>query len=409
MNRALSFILIAAMVLTFTACNSIDSSSLNTSYEVQTNTSPASTTELTDQTISTEPESLENPSVTLMCAGDNLIHSPLYKQANARANYEGYDFDFAYEYVSDLVDCVDLSILNQETIVTDEFEPSNYPMFCSPEALGDKMIDMGFDAISISNNHCLDKGEKGLLATLSYWATKHPDIPVYGAYLNEEDMNNIRTLEVNGITFAFLGYMEHTNGLYLPEGSECELVYIDELELIKEQIKKADEIADCVIISPHFGVEVTNTVTQTQKDLTALFVEWGADIIIGTQPHTVQTMSYIDKPDGGRAFVFYCLGNLISAQSNPYSMVGMLGYLTVTKDLQTKEVIISNVQAVPLINQYGSGSSNVQVYPYWLYDSSLVSQHGCSDVSWNLFTSIINENIPEEYLVLSREELDYID
>ena len=50
-------------------------------------------------------------------------------------------------------------------------------------------------------------------------------------------------------------------------------------------------------------------------------------------------MEYIDKPDGGKAFVFYCLGNLISAQSSNLSMVGMLGYLTITKDLTNNDLV----------------------------------------------------------------------
>lgn len=412
MKRMIAYFVSIALCLSFCSCNNVGmlSSDVLSNADTITSTTPATvtTTEPTSTAATTpQPEVIENPSVTIMCAGDNLIHSPLYKQAKERATDGRYDFDYAYQYVADLIPNVDLSILNQETIVTDAFEPSNYPFFCSPEALGDKMIDLGFDAVSISNNHCLDKGESGLLATLEYWRTAHPDIPVYGAYENEEDMNNIRVTEINDITFAFLGYMEHTNGLQLPSGSECELVYLSELELIEQQIKKADEMADFVVVSPHFGVEVTNTVTQSQKDLTRLFVEWGADLIIGTQPHTVQTMEYIEKPDGGKAFVFYCLGNFISAQSNPYSMVGMLGYLTITKDLETSEIIISDVQAVPLINQYETGSRNVRVYPFWLYDPSIVAQHGCEGVSWDMFTTIINENIPEEYLVLSREELKY--
>lgn len=415
MKKILAILLSLSIVMSLCSCNEIQETTSIADSQASTTTQTDSTTtpSVSDITTSQEDEQIiiENPTVTLMCAGDNLIHSPLYNQARQRAlekGVEGYDFDYAYQYVEDLIDIVDLSILNQETIVSDEFEPSNYPFFCSPGDLGDKMIELGFDAISISNNHCLDKGEAGLLSTLSYWKNTHPDIPVYGAYKNEEDMNNIRTLEVNGIKFAFLGYMEHTNGLYLPEGSECELIYLSNLDLIEQQIRYADEIADVVVISPHYGVEVTNTVTQTQKDLTKLFVEWGADLIIGTQPHTVQTMEYIDKPDGGKAFVFYCLGNLISAQSSNLSMVGMLGYLTITKDLTNNEIIISDVQAVPLIDQYEAGSRNVRVYPYWEYDPALISEHGCQNVSWDLFEKIISENIPSEYLVLSPDKLIYL-
>ncbi len=337
-------------------------------------------------------------SVNIVCAGDNLIHSPIYTQARNRTEDGSYDFLPAYEYVAEYIKEADLAILNQETIISDDYQPSNYPYFCSPADLAHDMAELGFDAVSVSNNHCLDKGEEGLVSTLSFWREAYPQIPVYGAYLNEADMNNIRTLEINGITFAFLGYMEHTNGLYLPAGSECELTYMAEEELIEQQVKRAGEIADCVIVSVHFGVEVSNTVTRQQYIFSQGLADWGADIIIGTQPHTIQTMEYLTPENGGQSFVFYCLGNFISAMDKPAAMVEMLGRITVTKDLETGAITLSDAGAVPLINHYDYGYRNVRVYPFSQYTPELASKHGCAGVSYKYFEKLIEENIPTEYL-----------
>ena len=369
--------------------------------DIQVNASVSDTTTVTT---TTTPVPVENPVVRVIAAGDNLIHSSIYNQAHQRAlnnGNDGYDFDYAYQYVEDLI-CGDLNVLNQETIIAnDEFEPSDYPCFNSPTQLGQKMMDMGFNAFSMSNNHVLDKGEAGLIATLDYWA-KYPQMTVYGAYRNEADMNNIRIREVNGITFAFLGYMEHTNGLSLPEGSECKLVYLKELDTIQQQIQTADKMADVVVVSPHWGVEIQNEVTDEQKALARKFVDWGADIIIGTQPHTVQTMEYLPKADGSQAFVFYSLGNFISAQSRNLAMVGMLADFNVTKDMVTNEILISDVKAIPLITHYDWGYANVRVYPYNLYTPELASSHGIlADTNWfgmDFIDTIISENIPQEFL-----------
>ena len=266
--------------------------------------------------------------------------------------------------------------------------------------MGDEMVEIGFDAVSIGNNHVLDKGEGGLIATLDYWEQNHPQIPVYGAYRNEEDMNNIRTLTVNDIAFAFLSYMEHTNGLSLPKDSECELVYLDELELIEKQVKEAAEKYDCVIVSAHFGIETTNEISQHQYDTAQQLADWGADIIIGTQPHTIQSMEYLEKADGGQAFVFYCLGNFLSAQSNPYCMVEMLGQITVTKEHLSGEVTISDAGAIPLINHYDYSYSDIRVYPYSMYTDELMASHGCDGMTWSFVDMLIEQNIPEEFLVL---------
>ncbi len=345
----------------------------------------------------TEPAP-KTASVNIVCAGDNLIHSPVYTQAKYRSENGGYDFTYAYENVADLISEADLAILNQETIISDDYEPSNFPYFCSPTDLAHCMVDIGFDAVSVSNNHCLDKGEEGLASSLGFWKETYPEIPVYGAYLNKEDMNEIRTLEINGITFAFLGFMEHTNGLYLPENAQCQLTYMSETEEIERQIEAAGKIADCVIVSVHFGVEVSNTVTQQQYDFSRYLAEKGADIIIGTQPHTIQSMEYIEKENGEQAFVFYCLGNFISAMDKPHAMVEMLGRITVVKDFDTGKITLSDPNAVPLINHYDYRYQNLRVIPFSDYTKELAGKHGCAGVSYGYFEKIINENIPKEFL-----------
>ncbi len=404
MKKKLAFILAAAVLLT--ACEGEEQSSVPVyTVDISTTAQPviqstAATTTATEPTEEALPPQPQFTSVDIVCAGDNLIHQPIYYQASVRAEGNGYDFSYPYQYVAEYIAEADMAILNQETIITDEFEPSTYPCFCTPSEMGDEMVELGFDVISVGNNHILDKGEAGLRATLDYWSTNHPDIPVYGAYRNEEDMNNLRTLTVNDITFGFLSYMEHTNGLSLPKGSECELVYLSELELIEQQIKAAKEQCDCVIVSAHFGIETTNEVTQNQYDLSQMFADWGADIIVGTQPHTIQSMEWIDREDGGKSFVFYCLGNFLSAQSYVYCMVEMLGRITVTKNLTTGEIQLSEPNAVPLVNHYDYNYSNIRVYPLAQYTEELANAHGCPELTMDFVDYLVKQNIPEEFLAI---------
>ncbi len=354
----------------------------------------------TEATTVTEPPEPEFYTVSLVCAGDNLIHSSIYNQAKRRAkangDENGYDFGYVYERVEHYIRDADLAILNQETIVTDELEPSDYPRFCSPGDLGRHMIDIGFDVFSMSNNHVLDRGEEGLLATLRFWDSQE-GIVRYGAYRDDEDMNNIRTLEVNGITFAFLGYTEHTNGLSLPEGSPCRVTYLSELDVIEEQIRRADELADVVIVSPHFGKEISNEVTDSQRELSRKFVEWGADIIVGTQPHTAQEMEYLTREDGSQAFVFYCLGNFVSAQANPKALVGILGTIDVTKNSLTGEITLSNAGAIPIITQYGGNYHQIHIVPYAEYTEDELRAHGAEGFDRDSIEKVLSY-IPEEFL-----------
>ena len=401
------FIFICCIATAFCSCGRIEPDPDIPDNTLPTDESPVITTtaaatsppETTTEATTTLPPEPEFYSAKIICAGDNLIHSSIYNQAKRRAaanDEDGYDFGYVYERVEHYIKDADLAILNQETIVTDELEPSDYPRFCSPGDLGRHMIDIGFDAFSLSNNHVLDRGEEGLLATLRFWDSQE-GIVRYGAYRDEEDMQNIRTLEVNGITFAFLGYTEHTNGLSLPEDSPCRVTYLKQLDLIEEQIKRADEIADVVVVSPHFGKEISNEVTDSQRELSRKFVDWGADIIIGTQPHTAQEMEYLEREDGTKAFVFYCLGNFVSAQADPKALVGILGEITVTKNSLTGEITLSDAGAVPLITQYGGNYHQIHIVPYAEYTESELNSHGAEGFSQKSIDKVLS-HIPEEFL-----------
>lgn len=346
---------------------------------------------LPKETTAAEPKNTP-PCVKAVFAGDNLIHKEIYEQAKTG---DGYNFDYAYSHVEKLIKGADLAVINQETPIAGEFQPSSYPLFNSPPQLGEKVISIGFNAVSHANNHILDKGEAGLLSTIGFW--KDRGILVYGAYRNDEELEAIPTMNINGIVFSFVGFMEHTNGLKLPEGSKAKLVYTSQRDEMKRLIEKADEVSDAVIVSVHWGVEISNTVTNEQRELAKDFASWGADIIIGTQPHTIQTMEYIQGKNS-RGFVAYSLGNFISAQdSSPLAMIGEVLSLEVEKE--SDGIKIKNPKAHPLVTHYEKGKSGVTVYPYEEYTSELAAKHGMnSQCKFNMdfINKIIDENIPLE-------------
>lgn len=322
--------------------------------------------------------------VHLCCAGDNLIHDNIYVEAQKEDG--SYDFSKCYAPCKKLIEGADVAILNQETLVNDAFEPSTFPTFSTPTAVGDAVVDFGFNVISMSNNHVLDKGSEGLISSLDYWDSK--DVVHYGAYRDEADSEDIKTMEVNGITFAFLGYMEHTNGIYLEDGAPGKVVYLSEEDVIERQIRKADKMADVVVVSCHYGTEIMNELNAQQLYITPKLVEWGADLIIGTQAHALSTCEYLDKPDGGKAFVYYGLGNFFHTMYDNdnadghqgKSLVGIFGQLDIIKDYATKEITIENVKAIPVISHFEGENwdtmwYNCAVYPYGDYSDEMFNKH----------------------------------
>ena len=63
-----------------------------------------------------------------------------------------------------------------------------------------------------------------------------PDDVVTMGFYNLETYDNYAYQTVNGITFGYLSYTEHTNGLPTPSGAEYGVVYLDDHETIAKQI-----------------------------------------------------------------------------------------------------------------------------------------------------------------------------
>lgn len=379
-------------------------------YESDENNLSLSEPEVTTaEEITTEPPA-EDKRIHVVAAGDNLVQTAVYREASYLSDNGTYNFLPMYENVRSIIEAGDISILNQETLIANgeyEISGSNFN-FNSPVELGDDMMDLGFNVFTIANNHVLDKGTGGLEATLDYWDSRCElnDIVVCGAYRNEYDMQNIRTMTVDGVTFAFLAYTEHINGYSIPADSPLRVVLTSETDVMEAQIKQAEEIADVVIVAAHWGVEDTHSVSDDRRELAQNMAEWGADVIIGTHPHTAETMEYLTRSDGTQGFVFYSLGNFISAQTDNFNLVGEIADFDVVIYAETNEVKLENIGVIPVINHYDDGSfSNMRLYPYNMYTAELADSHGvpyapagtAKNFSMDIINSIVSANIPEEF------------
>lgn len=377
--------------------------------------------------IPTEPETAEpttepvpeDKRVHVIAAGDNLIHYSVYKNAERLAGEgENYNFKPLYENVKYLIEGADVAVLNQETIISQSNEVRGANggalLFNSPPEVADAVIDLGFDVFTMANNHLLDFGADALEESINFWNDKAQtyDLTVLGAYLNEEDANNIRVREVNGVKIAFLAYAEHINGFSIPDDSSLRVVMNYEEDVIERQIKEANEIADAVIVSAHWGVEDTHLVSEDRIELANKMVNWGADVILGGHTHTAETMEWIERDDGTKGFVYYSIGNFICCQTDNFNLVGEMPDFDIVVDGATGEVRLEDVGCIPNIIHYEAGDyNNLRVYPYSKYTPELAAVHGIpyavpagtyTDFSWDIINQIIDENIPKEFQKLDK-------
>ena len=126
-----------------------------------------------ETTIPEEPTATDT-NIHVVAVGDNLVQQFVYQSAqNHSADGVSFNFDYCYENIKPLIHG-DINMINQETLICGEgFEISGSNFnFNSPTALGDAVINTGFNVITMCNNHLLDKGASGLNACINYWDEK---------------------------------------------------------------------------------------------------------------------------------------------------------------------------------------------------------------------------------------------
>ena len=323
-------------------------------------TKPASSDEIViDEDASKEEEKKapENATFTMAVTGDIMCHNTQYADAKT-AN--GYDFSYVFEDVKKYIQTADIAVGNLETTFTgSQAGYSGYPTFNTPEALAYNLKDLGFDVLTTSNNHSLDKGYKGIESTIHY--LDDADIAHTGTFASEESQNTILYKYVKGVKIAFLSYTYGTNGIPVPTGKEYCINLIDK-DLIKKHLEIAkQEEPDLICVSMHWGVEYRTTPTDEQKDLADFLFQNGADVILGNHPHVLEPMEKrkITLEDGTEkdGFVIYSLGNFISGQVKEYTRDTAILNITITKNGETGKITIDNANYIPLYMYRGSSST----------------------------------------------------
>lgn len=366
----------------------------------------------TEPAASSVPEPEPEPVVETLrfsATGDALIHSPIYKQAARRAaNGQQYDFDYCYAQVAPFYAQQDINWINQETLCSDELEPSSYPCFSTPGDCARALYRAGIRVFSLSNNHTYDKGAAGLAATLRFWESMPEDVVTTGLWRGADDYSRIPLQTVNGVTIAYLSYTEHTNGIPTSSSMPANVIYTSQTDVIEQQVRAAHQQADFVIVGVHWGVEDSHTIVDGQRTLAQQLADWGADVIVGTHPHVLQDAQWLSAADGRQTFVAYSLGNFLSTQNQPDQLVGAILNLQLQKTTEpdgTVQCAVLEPKLLPTVTHYDAGKSNVRTYLFRDYTQELAKQHGVrakhSDFSLDTVQKIAQNNISSDFLELT--------
>jgi poly-gamma-glutamate synthesis protein (capsule biosynthesis protein) len=243
--------------------------------------------------ISLAAASVNAQSAKIIAAGDVMLGRDL----NSEKIYP-------FQNLEGILKSADIVICNLEAPFTlkDKKLPKEISFKANPEN-ADYLKRAGFDVVNLANNHAMDYQAEGLIDTLEI--LDKSGIAYCGAGINIENAREIKFIEQNGIKFAFLGYTSTYPESMYASSKKAGVAYVKE-EWIREDVKKAKNLADIVVVSLHSGVEKNYSPTEKQKKLARLAIDSGANIVLGPHPHVLEG---IEKYHDG--LIAYSLGNFV--------------------------------------------------------------------------------------------------
>jgi poly-gamma-glutamate synthesis protein (capsule biosynthesis protein) len=236
--------------------------------------------------------------VELVAVGDIMLSRTVEERT------EVYGSTYPFEAVAELVRGADITIGQLECPLTVNGDPIDKRfLFRAHPRNADALAWAGFDVMSLASNHVLDFGQEGFEQTLE--ALQGAGLAYVGAGLSSEESHGPLVQEVKGRRIAFLAYAA-TRWKGSQEVPTSEQISFAELATIREDVQRAKQLADLVVVIMHLGTEYQLLPDEEQLAVSRAAIDAGACLVIGHHPHVVQRTEVYR---GG--FIAYSLGNFV--------------------------------------------------------------------------------------------------
>ncbi len=259
--------------------------------------------------------------VTIKAVGD-LIPGSTYSGKSNLPTEPGEaltaEREFLFGNIRPFFDQADILFGNFESTLTDEPYPAKDTSqnmtfaFRTPPVYAQMLQELGFDVLSVANNHSMDFGEQGFADTITH--IEQAGMKAVGR------KGQIVYTTVNNVTVAFIGFS------YLPDHN-----LMHDLETASALVQEAKKQAKIVVISVHAGAEGSDQTRVSNRNeyffgedrgnlvtFSRTMVDQGADLILGHGPHVPRAMELYQGK-----LIAYSLGNFMGYKT--LSTVGTLG------------------------------------------------------------------------------------
>lgn len=237
-------------------------------------------------------------SVSIFVAGDvvpRMDHLEIFKNRSILEAMRPY------------INSSDIAVVNLEApVINDRQTPikKSGPCLYTSASTIEVLKKVGFDVVTLANNHFYDQGQQGVENTID--VCDRINIISVGGGKTYSQARKLLHMERNGKRIAVINACENEFSIASSEHGGS-----NQLDLIsmQEDISTARKEADYVLLIIHGGVELYQYPTPRMKRWYRHFVDLGADVVVNHHQHCINGYEvYKNKP------IFYGLGNFYFPQ-----------------------------------------------------------------------------------------------
>lgn len=231
-----------------------------------------------------------------------LVAGDYCPQNRVAQSFDNDEFSLCLSEIKPILENVDYSIVNFESPITkggektlQKFGPN---LRCSSKAIS-AIKWVGFNCVTLANNHFLDYGEEGVCNTLE--ELRIHSLDYVGGGQNLSDASKILYKIIEGETLAIINCCEHEFSIASENSAGSNpLNPVQQYYAIQDAKQKADRI----LLIVHGGHEHYQLPSPRMKETYRFFIDAGADVVVNHHQHCFSGYEvYKNKP------IFYGIGN----------------------------------------------------------------------------------------------------
>lgn len=232
-------------------------------------------------------------------------------------------------FMADRIESADIAVGNLESTLSADGPPQQGDdSFAAPPGTLKGLERIGFDAMSLANNHTGDFGVPAMLSSIKQFNAS--EIAAFGAGPDRAAASRPAIIDHDGVRFGFVGFNAIGETPRATPGAPGALsvrmpprtgpLNQGDLNHVLGVIRRLGQRVDVVIALPHWGTQYTHVAEPVQSQVGKALVAAGADLVVGGHPHWVQGLD----PVGQRAVVVHSLGNFVfDMDFSPEAMEGV--------------------------------------------------------------------------------------